>query len=122
MATAATMQATHIRPGPIPIAPSPSTRQQSSMSRTSSTKNKNQGVGDNGRLQAQPGLQVPCDGCRRRNSRCAINERAGKCYSCEFHRQDCTFTSVPTRKRSFDETLDGIQGNAVFVIDRIGSC
>ncbi|PGH15645.1 hypothetical protein AJ79_02238 [Helicocarpus griseus UAMH5409] len=33
-----------------------------------------------------------CDACYRRKSRCAMNESVNKCYSCDFHRQDCTFT------------------------------
>lgn len=32
-----------------------------------------------------------CDACYRRKSRCAMNESVNKCYSCDFHRQDCTF-------------------------------
>ncbi|KLJ13373.1 hypothetical protein EMPG_11688 [Blastomyces silverae] len=32
-----------------------------------------------------------CDACYRRKSRCAMNESIKKCYSCDFHRQDCTF-------------------------------
>ncbi|KAL3455268.1 fungal-specific transcription factor domain-containing protein [Aspergillus heterothallicus] len=33
-----------------------------------------------------------CDACLRRKSRCAINMVTNKCYSCDFHRQECTFT------------------------------
>lgn len=33
-----------------------------------------------------------CDACLRRKSRCAMNEMVNKCYSCDFHRQECTFT------------------------------
>lgn len=45
-----------------------------------------------------------------------MNERVNKCYSCEFHRQDCTFTlansagvsrsSPLPRKRKLEELLD----------------
>jgi hypothetical protein len=65
-----------------------------------------------------------CDACLRRKSHCAMNESINKCYSCEFHRQECTFTMVngstntmPSnpvvagdllpRKRKLDETADG---------------
>ncbi|OXV08013.1 hypothetical protein Egran_04225 [Elaphomyces granulatus] len=62
-----------------------------------------------------------CDACLRRKSRCAINESIKKCYSCEFHRQECTFTmansssnpihsnpvDLQPRKRKLDETTDG---------------
>ncbi|OOG00143.1 hypothetical protein ASPCADRAFT_204029 [Aspergillus carbonarius ITEM 5010] len=62
-----------------------------------------------------PGRDGPsCDACVRRKSRCAINEMVNKCYSCDFHRQDCTFTlsvtsrpgtaEVPSKKRKFDDT------------------
>ncbi|KAL4992066.1 fungal-specific transcription factor domain-containing protein [Aspergillus falconensis] len=37
-----------------------------------------------------------CDACLRRKSRCAMNEMVNKCYSCDFHRQDCTFTLSPS--------------------------
>ena len=29
-----------------------------------------------------------------------MNDTARKCYSCDFHRQDCVFTSNSSRKRS----------------------
>ncbi|KAJ5153403.1 uncharacterized protein N7482_009881 [Penicillium canariense] len=50
-----------------------------------------------------------CDACLRRNSRCAMNDITHKCYSCDFHRQDCTFTlsgppaEAPTKKRKLDD-------------------
>lgn len=61
---------------------------------------------------------VSCDACLQRKSRCAMNELVNKCYSCEFHRQDCTFTvansnfplagdASPSRKRKLDEAGDG---------------
>lgn len=52
-----------------------------------------------------------CDACYRRKSRCAMNESVKKCYSCDFHRQECTFTlSSQLGKRKLDETsLDGAE-------------
>jgi len=52
-----------------------------------------------------------CDACHRRKSRCAMNETVNKCYSCDFHRQECTFTlSAQRGKRKLDEiTLDGVE-------------
>ncbi|KAB8077560.1 fungal-specific transcription factor domain-containing protein [Aspergillus leporis] len=61
-----------------------------------------------------------CDACLRRKSRCAMNEMVNKCYSCDFHRQDCTFslsvTSCPStsdvqsKKRKLDEiALDNVE-------------
>ncbi|KAJ5998561.1 hypothetical protein N7451_006371 [Penicillium sp. IBT 35674x] len=49
-----------------------------------------------------------CDACLRRKSRCAMNDMVNKCYSCDFHRQDCTFTLTagdgPTKKRKLSES------------------
>lgn len=51
-----------------------------------------------------------CDACLRRKSRCAMNKMANKCYSCEFHRQECIFSLSANRpgeqskKRKLEET------------------
>lgn len=48
-----------------------------------------------------------CDACHRRKSRCAMNEMVNKCYSCDFHRQDCTFTLSdpnPSQKRKVEDS------------------
>lgn len=66
---------------------------------------------------APPGRHgVSCDACLFRKSRCAMNELVNKCYSCDFHRQDCTFTlantllsdvcSSQTRKRKLEDLVD----------------
>ena len=42
----------------------------------------------------------PCDACRRRKSRCVIQEGRALCVLCEFHKQECTFVQSPLpRKR-----------------------
>ncbi|EWC45253.1 hypothetical protein DRE_05980 [Drechslerella stenobrocha 248] len=42
----------------------------------------------------------PCDACRRRKSRCVMNEDSSVCVLCKFHNQDCTFLQSPQpRKR-----------------------
>ncbi|EPS40572.1 hypothetical protein H072_5541 [Dactylellina haptotyla CBS 200.50] len=42
----------------------------------------------------------PCDACRRRKSRCVMNEESSICVLCQFHKQDCTFLQSPQpRKR-----------------------
>ncbi|KAI5779873.1 fungal-specific transcription factor domain-containing protein [Peziza echinospora] len=42
----------------------------------------------------------PCDACRRRKSRCVLNEGTTVCVLCRFHNQDCTFLQSPQpRKR-----------------------
>ncbi|PKY07977.1 nitrogen regulatory protein OTam [Aspergillus campestris IBT 28561] len=43
-----------------------------------------------------------CDACLRRKSRCAMNEMVNKCYSCDFHRQDCTFMLTLPRPATAD--------------------
>jgi hypothetical protein len=45
----------------------------------------------------------PCDACRRRKSRCVINEAQNSCVLCQFHSQDCTFVQSPQpRKRKLN--------------------
>jgi len=45
----------------------------------------------------------PCDACRRRKSRCVINEGQTSCVLCHFHTQDCTFVQSPQpRKRKLN--------------------
>ncbi|KAK3720897.1 Fungal specific transcription factor [Vermiconidia calcicola] len=45
----------------------------------------------------------PCDGCRRRKSKCVLQE-ARRCVLCEFHKQDCTFVeNAQPRKRKLDD-------------------
>ena len=47
----------------------------------------------------------PCDACRRRKSRCVIQEGAALCVLCGFHKQACTFVQSPRpRKRKVVET------------------
>ncbi|WEW60007.1 Fungal specific transcription factor [Emydomyces testavorans] len=46
-----------------------------------------------------------CDACYRRKGRCAMNESVSRCYSCDFHRQECTFTlNSQLGKRKLEET------------------
>lgn len=45
----------------------------------------------------------PCDACRRRKSRCVIQEGQSTCVLCQFHSQDCTFVQSPQpRKRKLN--------------------
>ncbi|KAF2761181.1 hypothetical protein EJ05DRAFT_255564 [Pseudovirgaria hyperparasitica] len=58
-----------------------------------------------------PGTKVrprrPCDSCRRRKSRCEIEEGAIACVLCQFHRQECTFLKEPQpRKRKATSTAE----------------
>ena len=45
----------------------------------------------------------PCDGCRRRKSKCVLQE-SRRCVLCEFHKQDCTFVeNAQPRKRKVED-------------------
>ncbi|KAH8593361.1 fungal-specific transcription factor domain-containing protein [Bisporella sp. PMI_857] len=45
----------------------------------------------------------PCDACRRRKSRCVIQEGQQSCNLCQFHSQECTFVQSPQpRKRKLN--------------------
>lgn len=71
-----------------------------------------------------------CDACLRRKSRCAMNEMVNKCYSCDFHRQECTFTlsaaggpnpaDAQSKKRKLEdsapEDVDSVKRYASLVI------
>ena len=51
----------------------------------------------------------PCDACRRRKSRCVLNEGAVKCVLCDFHAQECTFIEkMPSRKRKYTGCEDEV--------------
>lgn len=51
----------------------------------------------------------PCDSCRRRKSRCVVDDVEGaRCVLCIFHNQDCTFLEEPVaRKRKAKDSVDG---------------
>jgi len=101
MAAAMTMHPPSIRPPSISLAISPTgiTRFNSCPVPADS---QTYGLADNSQNEAR-GNQ--CDGCRRRSSRCAMNLASNKCYSCDFHRQDCVFTPHTSRKRSYPQPM-----------------
>ncbi|CZT52694.1 related to nitrogen regulatory protein [Rhynchosporium secalis] len=42
----------------------------------------------------------PCDACRKRKSRCVLEDESPICVLCKFHNQECTFVQNPqSRKR-----------------------
>jgi hypothetical protein len=54
----------------------------------------------------KPRKERPCDACRKRKSRCVINEDAKICVLCEFHHQECTFLYTPQpRKRKINDVV-----------------
>lgn len=51
----------------------------------------------------RPRRERPCDGCRRRKSKCVV-QNAPRCVLCAFHNQDCTFIeNAQPRKRRLDD-------------------
>ncbi|CAG7918661.1 unnamed protein product [Penicillium olsonii] len=57
---------------------------------------------------------VSCDACLRRKSRCAMNEMVNKCYSCDFHRQECTFTLTgESKKRKLSDQPEAVKRQAI---------
>ncbi|CAG8982713.1 hypothetical protein HYALB_00000994 [Hymenoscyphus albidus] len=45
----------------------------------------------------------PCDACRKRKSRCVVNEGQTSCVLCQFHTQECTLVQSPQpRKRKLN--------------------
>jgi hypothetical protein len=101
MAAAMTMHPPSIRPPSISLATSPT-----GLARFNSylvpADSQTYGLADNSQNE---GRGSQCDGCRRRNSRCAMNLASNKCYSCDFHRQDCVFTPHTSRKRSYPQPM-----------------
>ncbi|KAF3200243.1 Fungal specific transcription factor [Orbilia oligospora] len=82
-------------------APPPVSAQQSSAT-TSSNTNSNTNTSTRSRKDR------PCDACRRRKSRCVMNEDSSVCVLCQFHKQDCTFLQSPQpRKRRLPVTSAG---------------
>lgn len=51
----------------------------------------------------RPRRERPCDGCRRRKSKCVLQE-GRRCVLCEFHKQECTFVeNAQPRKRKLPD-------------------
>lgn len=52
----------------------------------------------------------PCDGCRKRKSKCVLQE-SRRCVLCEFHKQECTFVEkAQPRKRKLSSDGTGAEG------------
>ncbi|KAF2717413.1 hypothetical protein K431DRAFT_233189 [Polychaeton citri CBS 116435] len=54
--------------------------------------------------QARAKRERPCDGCRRRKSKCVLQE-SRRCVLCEFHKQECTFVEAaqPRKRKAADD-------------------
>ncbi|CAK1364183.1 unnamed protein product [Cercospora beticola] len=94
-----------------PMAPRPSPRP---IAAWSSPKQQTAGEGKENRPAlkqvqsttppAKPKRERPCDGCRRRKSKCVLQENR-KCVLCEFHKQECTFVenAQPRKRKAPDD-------------------
>ncbi|KAK2880012.1 hypothetical protein FQN49_000647 [Arthroderma sp. PD_2] len=57
-------------------------------------------------FQPSDAVIATCDACYQRKIRCAMKQNTSKCYSCDFHRQECTFSiSNQAGKRKHDGTI-----------------
>ena len=80
----------------VPIAALDSIPASSSRNSMSSHSSKN-ATGSRGRRER------PCDGCRKRKSKCVVNEGQKNCAACGVHGQECTYVEDPQpRKRKVD--------------------
>ncbi|KAK6505364.1 Fungal specific transcription factor [Arthrobotrys musiformis] len=83
------------RKSPAPAAPPPASTQPSSATTSTNTNTRSR-------------KDRPCDACRRRKSRCVMNEDSSVCVLCQFHKQDCTFLQSPQpRKRRLPVATTG---------------
>jgi hypothetical protein len=105
MMTAVAIQPAMPRPMPVPIAAArPRKPQKSSPGKENLVVGKPTSAhGPVSNIRSR--RERPCDACRRRKSRCVIQEGAALCVLCEFHKQECTFVQSPLpRKR---KVVDG---------------
>jgi len=100
MSTAVALQSPMPRPTPVPIAAAKPRKQKPSPGKDNlvSIKPISSTVGPVANIRTR--RERPCDACRRRKSRCVIQEGAVLCVLCDFHKQECTFVQSPLpRKR-----------------------
>ncbi|KXT07573.1 hypothetical protein AC578_10230 [Pseudocercospora eumusae] len=99
MATAMAVPSLAPRPSPRPISPwSPPRQHVEAKENRPAVKQPQQSS-----PQARSRRERPCDGCRRRKSKCVLQE-GRRCVLCEFHKQECTFVeNAQPRKRKADD-------------------
>lgn len=120
MAMAATIQPSPVRTEPVKIAPSPMTISRSSSDDNRPKRTSTDDISSTRPIQPSSNA-LQCDACRKRQIRCALNEKTGKCYSCDFHRQDCIYSTaspVMSRKRTSEDELEGQRSRKGFVLQR----
>jgi hypothetical protein len=49
----------------------------------------------------------PCDSCRRRKTRCTIEEAGQNCQSCQLNKRSCTFEMSPTPRSRPEKNGEG---------------
>lgn len=82
-------------PEPSRMDRSPSTNIEPSLPRTASIGASSEGK--------RPRADRPCDGCRKRKSKCVIQDST-PCVLCRVHKQECTFVQGPLpRKRKLED-------------------
>ncbi|KAL8691401.1 MAG: hypothetical protein Q9218_003367 [Villophora microphyllina] len=88
-------------PAPPPKASTPSSQRSDP---STSVKTKRAASGKDGKVP-RGRRERPCDACRKRKSKCVMNESApGTCTACATHSQKCTFVEDPQpRKRRLDQ-------------------
>ncbi|PPJ58848.1 hypothetical protein CBER1_09274 [Cercospora berteroae] len=91
------------RPSPRPIAAWSSPKQQQSTGEGKEKRPAWKQV-QSTTPPAKPKRERPCDGCRRRKSKCVLQENR-KCLLCEFHKQECTFVenAQPRKRKAPDD-------------------
>ena len=101
MTTAVAIQPAMPRPTPVPIAAArPRKQQKPSPGKENAIQGKPLSSTGAPLANIRSRRERPCDACRRRKSRCVINEGASLCELCDFHKQECTFVQSPLpRKR-----------------------
>ncbi|KAK2748333.1 Fungal specific transcription factor [Myotisia sp. PD_48] len=55
---------------------------------------------------------VPCDACYQGKTRCEINQAVDRCFSCDFHRRDCSFTIGSQLGKRKSDDANGAQTKA----------
>ncbi|PNS18013.1 Cutinase transcription factor 1 alpha [Sphaceloma murrayae] len=100
MAAAVVMPPLAAQPAPRPHSASHSSTPKSTL-KHNKTAQKEPTTADGKRVRTER----PCDGCRRRKSKCVLQESGAPCVLCKFHKQECTFVEGPLpRKRKVEET------------------
>ena len=63
----------------------------------------------------------PCDACRKRKSKCVINEGQKTCAACGVHGQECTFVEDPQpRKRRIEGEVKDTEALKRRLVDPTG--